>query len=75
LTFFLFFLSLPHDDRTVAPLFSGGVFSASLSEITREIGFPLDANLIFLIFGAVLLGTLLIVACLPQSINRQKVVE
>ena len=70
-----FLISLPHDDRTVAPVFFGGVFSASLSETTRAIGFPLDSHLIFLIFGVVFLGTLLIVACLPQSINRQIVVE
>jgi len=68
-------MSLSDLFRTIAPLFSGGVFSASLSEITRAIRFPLDSHLIFLVFGAVFLGTLLIVACLPQSINRQKVIE
>ena len=63
------------DNRTAAPLFSGGVFSASLSKATRAIGFPLDSHLVFLIFGVVFLLTVVIVASLPMSINRQKVVD
>ena len=53
--------------RTLAPLFAGSIYSVSL---TDGLSFPLNYHLIFIIFAIILL----MVACLPKSINKQKVV-
>ena len=55
--------------RTVAPLLAGSIYSVSL---TNGLGFPLNYNPIFIIFGMVVM---VMVACLPQTINKQKVVN
>ena len=55
--------------RTVAPVFAGSIYSASL---TNGLGFPLNYNLIFIIFGIIMLVVMVMVACLPQTINKQK---
>ena len=53
-------------------MFSGSIYSVSL---TNRLGFPLNYNLIFIIFGIITLVVMVMVACLPQTINKQKVVH
>ncbi len=67
-------LSLP-PSRTVSPLVAGGLFSVSLSDEAQTFGYPVDYHLIFLMFGGIYLLTNILTAMLPESINRQKVVE
>ena len=54
-------------------MFSGTVYSTSLSASNRDIGFPLDYHLIFVIFGVVFLCSALVASCLPERVNRQKI--
>lgn len=61
--------------RTVAPVFSGSIYSTSLSASNRATGFPLDYHLIFVIFSVVFLSSVLMASCLPERVNRQKVEE
>ena len=61
--------------RCVSPVLSGVIFSLTLSETTLKIGFPLDYNFVFVMFSVTYLVSLLIVACLPKSINKQKIIE
>lgn len=56
-------------------MFSGSVFASSLSPATLAIGFPFDYNLIFVLFGLVFLGTVVMATCLPSTINKQKIIE
>ena len=65
---FLVFL-LVH--RTVAPVFAGSIYSVSL---TDGLSFPLNYHLIFIIFAIIILIVMVMVACLPKTINKQKVV-
>jgi len=51
------------------------VFSLSLSESTMKIGFPLNYNLVFVCFSAIFVTCIFLVACLPTSINKQKIIE
>ena len=70
-------LSLSHTHthtRTISPVFSGSIFSLSLSKEARHVGFPVDYHLIFIIFGVTMLCCMALGAGLPASINRQKVV-
>ena len=53
-------------------MFSGSIYSVSL---TNGLGFPLNYNLVFIIFGIIMLVVMVMVACLPQTINKQKVVH
>ena len=53
-------------------MFSGSIYSVSL---TNGLGFPLNYNLIFIIFSIITLVVMVMVACLPQTINKQKVVH
>lgn len=71
---FSYSLSLP-SCRTVAPIFAGSVFAASLSPATLAIGFPFNYNLIFVLFGCVFLSTAFLATCLPASLNKQKIIE
>ena len=57
--------------RTVAPVFVGSIYSVSL---TDGLSFPLNYHLIFIIFGIIMLIVMVMVACLPKTINKQKVV-
>ena len=57
--------------RTLAPLFAGSIYSVSL---TDGLSFPLNYHLIFIIFAIILLTVMVMVACLPKSINKQKVI-
>ena len=57
--------------RTLAPLFAGSIYSVSL---TDGLSFPLNYHLIFIIFGIIMLIVMVMVACLPTTINKQKVV-
>ena len=70
-------LSLPPfpSFRTIAPIFAGSVFAASLSPSTLAIGFPFNYNLIFVLFGVVFLSTVFLATCLPSSLNKQKIIE
>ena len=69
----MFNLSVPL--RTVSPVFFGTIFSASLSDTTRNIGYPLDYHLIFLLISGVFLLVNVLVGILPESINRQKIAK
>ena len=53
-------------------MFAGSIYSVSL---TNGLGFPLNYNLIFIIFGIIVLVVMVMVACLHPSINKQKVVH
>jgi len=53
----------------------GSLFSASLSDATLAFGFPVDYNLVFLLLSSVFMATVFMAACLPLSINKQKIVE
>ena len=64
-----------HIHRTISPVFSGSIFSVSLSNDTREFGFPANHYLVFVIFGLVVFSSISMAAFLPESINRQKVEE
>ena len=55
--------------RTIAPVFAGTIYSISL---TNGLSFPLNYNLIFIIFGIIILLVMVMVACLPQTISKQK---
>jgi hypothetical protein len=57
--------------RTIAPVFSGTIFSLSISRGARHVGFPVNYYLIFLIFGLTILLCTILGAGLPASINRQ----
>ena len=48
-------------------MFAGSVYFASL---TNGLGFPLNYNLIY-----IMLVVMMMVACLPQTINKQKAVN
>ena len=61
--------------RTIAPIFAGSVFAASLSPSMLAIGFPFNYNLIFVLFGVVFLSTVFLATCLPSSLNKQKIIE
>ena len=61
--------------RTLAPLVTGGLFTASLSDNAVAIGYPFDYRLVFLVFGSTFLVCVLLVSCLPTSINKQKIIE
>ena len=57
--------------RTLAPVFAGSIYSVSL---TDGLSFPLNYHLIFIIFAIIILIVMVMVACLPKSINKQKIV-
>ncbi|CAI8016725.1 hypothetical protein GBAR_LOCUS10236, partial [Geodia barretti] len=57
--------------RTISPVFSGTIFSLSISRGARHVGFPVNYYLIFLIFGLTILLCTILGAGLPPSINRQ----
>lgn len=61
--------------RAVASVFYSTVFSLSLSEATMDFGFPIDYHLVFVLLSCTFLITVLMVACLPTSINHQKIIE
>ena len=61
--------------RAVAPVVCGTFYSISLSESARNFGFPIDFHLVFVLLSLTFLVSVLMVACLPCSINHQKVVE
>lgn len=61
--------------RTIAPIFGGSLYSVSLSESARAIGFPVDYNLIFIIFSTVYFLVIFMTACFPSSLDHQKVVN
>ena len=52
-------------------MFAGSIYSVSL---TDGLSFPLNYHLIFIIFGIIMLIVMVMVACLPKTINKQKVV-
>ena len=56
----------------IAPVVAGSLWSASLTENSRKIGFPFDYHLIFIFCGIVYLCCMIIVAMLPKSIDQQK---
>ena len=57
--------------RTFSPLFAGSIYSVSL---TTGLGYPLDYHLIFVIIGLIILAVMFMVASLPESIKKHKVV-
>eukprot|EP00731_Ephydatia_muelleri_P025353 Em0017g436a len=61
--------------RTIAPIFGGGLYSVSLTENAIAIGFPVDYNLIFIIFSVVYLSVIFMTACFPLSLDHQKIVK
>ena len=61
--------------RAVVSLVSGRIFSLSLLATAAGLGYPLDYRLVFLMFGTVIYVCVLLTACLPVSINKQKIVE
>ena len=61
--------------RSFSPVVCGSLFSVSLSERTREFGYPVDHNLVFLVFSITLMVTVFMAACLPTSLNKQKIIE
>ena len=61
--------------RTFSPLVAGGLFSLSLSSTLSGFSYPLDYRLVYLFFGFILLLCVFFVACLPLSINKQKIIE
>ena len=65
------FLKYSFVHRTVAPVFAGSIYSVSL---TDGLSFPLNYHLIFIIFAIIILIVMVMVACLPKTINKQKVV-
>ena len=67
------FISSLH--RTIAPIFGGGLYSVSLTEKARAIGFPFDYNLIFIIFSVVYFAVIFMTACMPASLDHQKIVK
>ena len=52
-------------------MFAGSIYSVSL---TDGLSFPLNYHLIFIIFAVIMLIVMVMVACLPKTINKQKVV-
>ena len=52
-------------------MFVGSIYSVSL---TDGLSFPLNYHLIFIIFAVIMLIVMVMVACLPKTINKQKVV-
>ena len=61
--------------RCIAPVLFGAIFSLSLSETTLKIGFPLNYNLVFVCFSLTYVACIFLVASLPTSINKQKIIE
>jgi MFS family permease len=55
--------------RCFAPLFAGGIFSASLSS---SIGFPFDYHLVYILLGIIIFIAVILATRLPTSINKQK---
>ena len=53
----------------------GALYSVSLSDVTLAFGYPLDYHLAFFLLSLTFLVTVLMVACLPVSINQQKIIE
>ena len=56
-------------------MIAGSLFSASLSDATLTFGFPVNYNLVFVVLSIVFMVTVFMVACLPVSINKQKIIE
>ncbi|XP_064400477.1 uncharacterized protein LOC135346696 [Halichondria panicea] len=67
--------SLTSFGRSLAPVVAGGMFSLSLSATMNGYGYPIDYRFVFLMFGLTYLLCVLFVACLPVSINKQKIIE
>ena len=59
--------------RAVFLAVTGGIYSASLSMESSIIGFPLNYNLTFVLYGACFLVISFLTACLPDSVNRKKI--
>ncbi|XP_064400483.1 uncharacterized protein LOC135346700 isoform X4 [Halichondria panicea] len=59
--------------RALSALLSGKLFSVSLSATAAGLGYPLDYRLVFLLFGLVFVVCVFVAACLPVSINKQKI--
>eukprot|EP00731_Ephydatia_muelleri_P025369 Em0017g452a len=57
--------------RCVSPALFGAIYAASLSEQTLAIGFPVDYNIVFILYGVVLLALVIVQACLPLSIDTR----
>ena len=53
----------------------GSLFSLSLSEGTREFGYPVDHNLVFVVLSVTFMVSVIMAACLPTSLNKQKIIE
>ena len=58
--------------RAVAPVMLGSIYSFSLSPRNGRIGFPIDFHLAFITIGLVLLGSMIIAAFYPSSLNKSK---
>ena len=56
-------------------MIAGSLFSVSLSDATLAFGFPVNYNLVFGVLSIVFMVTVFMVACLPVSINKQKIIE
>ena len=54
---------------------AGSLFSTSLSDATLAFGFPVNYNLVFIVMSIIFMVTVFMVACLPISINKQKIIE
>lgn len=52
----------------MAPTVGGSLFAWSL---TANIGFPLDINLVFILFGFVFLMANILTVYIPERLNRQ----
>ena len=50
-------------------MFAGSIYSVSL---TDGLSFPLNYHLIFIIFAIIILIVMVMVACLPKTITKQK---
>lgn len=66
---------LCHHFRCVSPALFGAIYAASLSEQTLAIGFPVDYNIVFILYGVVLLALVIVQACLPLSIDSKRAWE
>lgn len=61
---FLFFIS-----RAIAPLACGSIYAWS---IVQDYGYPIDVNLMFIIFGLVYMAAVIFNLFIPERLNKQR---
>lgn len=58
--------------RIFSPILFSTLYSVSLSDSAKEIGFPVDFHFTFILMSLVFLLTMILVAFFPKRLDKQK---